>query len=259
MSNIISHLRISGNRRHFTDSNGKPVFWLGDTLWELFRVHPVKDSIAMIENRRKKGFNVIQVMLTGLYDITAPNLEGLTPLKNNDPRTPNEVYFRHLDPIIRHADRCGMTLCIGVYHQASRKAVTASNARKFARLVAERYRNSPSIIWTMYPRAEKEYIPVVKELARGLRQGDNGRHLITVHPDPSPTSSSFIHNEPWLDFNMIQTCISYQHTHRMAYEDYLRRPVKPVVMAEGAYEGEEYGMEGTPLILRRQTYWSFLA
>jgi hypothetical protein len=259
MSNIISRLRISANRRYFTDANGKPVFWLGDTLWELFRVYPVRDAIAMIDKRRKQGFNVLQVMLTGLYDVTAPNLEGIKPLKNDNPNTPNPAYFEHLDPIIRYADKCGMTLVIGVYHQSSAKIITPANARKFARWVAERYRHSPSIIWTMYPRAEKSFIPVVRETAAGLREGDKGAHLITVHPDPSVTSSSFIHNEPWLDFNMIQTCLTPNEVYRMVTWDYERKPVKPVVLAEGQYEGTEFNREYTPLEIRRQAYWSFLA
>mgnify|MGYP006058577557 CR=1 FL=1 len=35
------------------------------------------------------------------------------------------------------------------------------------------------------------------ELARGLREGDRGAHLICLHPDPSPASSSIFHRERW--------------------------------------------------------------
>ena len=55
------------------------------------------------------------------------------------------------------------------------------------------------------PRAKPEFVPVLRELAAGLREGDGGCHLITFKPDPSPYSSSFLHEEPWLDFNSIQT------------------------------------------------------
>jgi hypothetical protein len=38
------------------------------------------------------------------------------------------------------------------------------------------------------------------------------------------------------------------------------KPVKPVLMAEGAYEhGSEYGFDVTPLWIRRQAYYSYLA
>jgi|GEM_PF-5197968 hypothetical protein len=99
----------------------------------------------------------------------------------------------------------------------------------------------------MYPQAKQEIVPLLRELAAGLREGDKGRHMITVHPDPAPASSSFIHDESWLAFNAIQTCIDYDLVYKMVSEDYARKPAKPVVMAEGGYEGVEFGKLQTPL------------
>jgi hypothetical protein len=46
----------------------------------------------------------------------------------------------------------------------------------------------------------------------------------------------------------------------MVTADYHLWPTKPVVMAEGAYEsGTEYGFDVTPLWVRRQAYYSYLA
>jgi hypothetical protein len=46
----------------------------------------------------------------------------------------------------------------------------------------------------------------------------------------------------------------------MVTKDYSLEPTKPVLMAEGAYEaGTEYGFDVTPLWVRRQAYYSFLA
>ena len=111
----------------------------------------------------------------------------------------------------------------------------------------------------MYPKAENEYIPVLQELAAGIREGDNGSHLITVHPDPAATSSSFIHNESWLDFNMIQTCVNYELIYKMVNYDYNLTPTKPTVMAEGGYEGVEFNKQQGALEIRKQAYWSHLA
>ena len=45
----------------------------------------------------------------------------------------------------------------------------------------------------------------------------------------------------------------------MVTKDYNLKPVKPVLMAEGAYEhGSEYGFDVTPLWVRRQAYYSYL-
>jgi len=111
------------------------------------------------------------------------------------------------------------------------------------------------LIWSMYPKATDEYIPVCRELARGLQEGDEGRHMISVHPDPSVASSSFIHDEKWLAFNMIQTCIMYDKIYETVTEDYMREPVKPVVMAEGGYEGVEFGKLQTPHDIRHNDNW----
>jgi hypothetical protein len=46
----------------------------------------------------------------------------------------------------------------------------------------------------------------------------------------------------------------------MVTHDYNLKPVKPVLMAEGAYEhGSEYGFDVSPLWIRRQAYYSYLA
>jgi len=39
----------------------------------------------------------------------------------------------------------------------------------------------------------------------GLKEGDGGRHLITYHPMGGHSSSEWLHDEPWLDFNMLRS------------------------------------------------------
>jgi hypothetical protein len=112
----------------------------------------------------------------------------------------------------------------------------------------------------MTPEAKEEFVPILRQLAAGLHEGDGGYHLITFKPDPAPYSSSFIHKEDWLDFNSMQTWNSVHLIYPMVTKDYNLKPVKPVLMAEGAYEaGSEYGFEVTPLWIRRQAYYSYLA
>lgn len=251
-------IRVSSNGRYFIQ-DGQPFFWLGDTQWELFRDYTLDDAEAIIENRKNKGFSVIQIMFTGVGDGTKPNIDGQTPWINNDPAHPNEAYFKRVDQIIEIANQKGIIINPGVYHQLQVSIITTSNARNYARWIADRYKDTPNIIWSMYPKAEKEFIPVIRELATGLREGDEGKHLISVHPDPAVTSSSFIHNESWLDFNMIQTWLYYERIYDMVTYDYNLIPIKPTVMAEGGYEGLESGKLQTPHKIRKQAYWSHLA
>ncbi len=262
-----SSLQVSANGRYFVDCHDAPVFWLGDTLWELFRLYDANTALHLLRQRQTQGFNVILVMLTGVdtprFGLDAPpsyrNLAGEAPWLDNDPLRPNERYFRPIDTLIRLREQTGQTLVVGVYHQWHVDIITLAKARSWARWVAQRYRDVPNLIWSMYPQATAAYVPVCRELAAGLQEGDNGAHLISVHPDPAVASSSFLHSEPWLAFNMIQTCIDYEHIPAAVIADYQRMPAKPVVMAEGGYEGVEFGKRQNALEIRRQAYWTYLA
>jgi len=255
----MASIRVSPNGRYFLDGEGKPFFWLGDTQWELFRSFSPGDARSVLERRRNQGFTVIQVMITGVGEGTEPNVAGETPWVANDPASPNEAYFANVDRVVEAAGACGLILILGVYHQRQRDRITAANARAYARWIARRYRAVPHIVWTSYPEAKPEYVPVLRELAAGLREGDAKAHLITVHPDPSPTSSSFIHDEPWLAFNQMQPWHRYELMYPMMIADYNRTPAKPVVMAEGGYEGFHHGQQQGPMLMRQQAYWSYLA
>jgi len=62
-----------------------------------------------------------------------------------------------------------------------------------------------------------------------------------------------------LDFNSLQTWKIVELIYTMETHDYNLKPVKPVLMAEGAYEdGSECGFDVTPLWIRRQAYHSYL-
>ncbi len=263
----LSPINIGSNGRYFVDQHGTPVFWLGDTLWELFRCFTPETALSILRNRQAKGFNVILIMLTGVdHAHINPelgkkfvNIQGDAPWVNGDPLQPDERYFQHIDTMIRLGEQTGQTFVVGIYHQWHRDVITLEKARSWARWIAERYRDVPNLIWSMYPRAEPDYIPVCRELAAGLQEGDQGAHLISVHPDPSVASSSFMHTESWLAFNMIQTCIDYERIYDAVTADYNRSPVKPVIMAEGGYEGVEFGRLQTAYEIRQQAYWTQLA
>lgn len=253
-------VKVSPNGRYFVDQKGQPVFWLGTTQWQLFRDYSLADARTIIERSKANGFNFAQVMLMGVGDGTKPNIHGDKPWIGDDPLTPNEAYFRNVDAVVRIAREDNFNISMTLYHQRYRKAITLEKARAWAKWVASRYKDVPTIVWSMTPEAKPEFVPVLRELAAGLREGDGGAHLITFKPDPAPYSSSFIHGESWLDFDSMQTWKSVELIYPFVTKDYHLKPVKPVLMAEGAYEhGSEYGFDVTPLWVRRQAYYSYLA
>jgi hypothetical protein len=259
-SDPVYPVKVSENGRYFVDQNGTPVFWLGTTQWQIFREYTLEEARTILERTRDKGFVFVQAMLMGVGDGSQPNVYGQKPWIDNNPLTPNELYFKNVDSVIAVARENRIILSVTLYHQRYRKYITTENARAWARWLAGRYKTVPNIVWSMTPEAREEFVPVLRELAAGLREGDGGYHLITFKPDPAPYSSSFIHNEDWLDFNSMQTWNGVKLIYPMVTKDYNLKPVKPVLMAEGAYEsGSEYGFAVTALWIRRQAYYSYLA
>ena len=253
-------VKVSDNQRYFVDQKGNPVFWLGTTQWQLFREYKVEEVKTILEKSSSHGFAFVQVMLMGVGDGTAPNVYGQKPWINNDPLTPNEAYFQNVDAAVRIASDNNLAISVTLYHQRYRQHITMNNARRWANWLGKRYKDSPNIVWSMTPEARQEFVPILRELAAGLHAGDGGRHLVTFKPDPAPYSSSFIHAEPWLDFDSMQTWNGVRLIYPMVTKDYNLKPAKPVLMAEGAYEaGSEYGFAVTPLWSRRQAYYSYLA
>ena len=203
-------------------------------------------------------------MATGLYPEAGGHFKsmGNSDVKqawvNGNPRTPDENYFKRADSIIRVAEDLGIMLVIGVYHAGDVDAgrINTSSASAWGRWLARRYKNTKNIIWGMYPHADPSSYGVIRATVQGILAGDGGAHLITMHPDPSPTSSSLMHTEFWLSFNTLQTWSTDLFNYDMVISDYLRQPVKPVVNGEARYEAEN-GI--TPFETRRAGYWSYLA
>lgn len=253
-------IKVSQNGRYFVDQKDRPVFWLGTTQWHLFRDYTLDEARDTIEACRRHGFAFAQVMVVGVGDGTTPNRQGEKPWINDDPLTPNEAYFRHVDAVLQLALDSNLVISLTMYHQSWRGCITPEKARAYGLWLARRYKDMPNIVWAMNPEAKPEFIPIIQDIAAGLREGDAGRHMITFKPDPSPYSSSHLPPQDWLDFNAMQVWKDIRLIYPFVTHDYNLTPVKPVLMGEGAYEaGSEYGFDVTPLWVRRQAYYSFLA
>ena len=147
---------------------------------------------------------------------------------NEDPSQINEIYFRRMDSIIVYAGSIDMLLIVGVYHaqDVDHHRITKTNARAWARWLGKRYRNSSHLTWSMYPHAEPASQTILEEIIEGFQESDGGKHLITIHPDPSPKSSSFFYPAPWFSFNTLQTWNSGFINYTMVLSDDYKTPCK---------------------------------
>ena len=268
-------LKVSENQHYLTFDDGTPFFYLGDTAWELFHRLSKKDAENYLENRRAKGFTVIlAVVLADLDGLNSPNAEGETPLVENNPLKPNEKYFAHIDWVVQKAAEKG--IFIGMLPTWGDKwnkkwgvgpeIFTPENAFAYGKFLGSRYKNQPNIIWITggdRPIENELQGQIIDRMALGLREGDNGNHLISFHPCGGEGSSKYLHNKAWLDFNMRQNGHSDNFSERyyLTYEDYLHTPIKPIIDAEPIYEdhpvnfnAEQFG-HSVATDVRRPLYW----
>ena len=267
-------LKVSENHRFLVTESGQPFFWLGDTAWELFHRLGREDAERYLENRARNGFTVIQaVVLAELAGLTDPNPYGQLPLINNDPAKPNEEYFKQVDWIVARANARG--LYIGMLPTwgdkwnkawgAGPEIFTPENAAAYGEWIGRRYRDA-GLVWILGGDRMVEndrHKEILRAMARGLRKGDGGAHLITLHPTGGAGSAQWFNDESWMDFNMRQNGHQAEFTGRydQTLHDYNRTPVKPVIDGEPIYEdhpvsfdAKKYG-HSLSADVRRPLYW----
>jgi len=271
-------LKISENKRFLVFEDGTPFFYLGDTGWELFHRLNMEDVEKYLENRRAKGFTVIQAVALAEFDgLNTPNPEGNKPLINNDPRTPDEAYFKYVDKIINKAYEKG--LFIGLLPTWGDKVdkkwgigpviFNKENASVYGKWIGNRFKDFKNIIWIIGGDREGggDNKAIWDALAEGIKSVDKN-HLMTFHPGGERSSSDWFQNSSWLDFNMCQTGHgqrSYSIYKRIIVRDYDLKPVKPCFDGEPRYE--DHPVNWNPEVLgwfndadiRQALYWNLFS
>jgi Protein of unknown function (DUF4038)/Putative collagen-binding domain of a collagenase len=273
-------LKVSDNHRFLVTETGAPFFWLGDTAWELFHRLNREEATRYLEHRAKLGFNVVQaVAIAELDGHSDPNPYGFLPLTDLDPARPavqdgpENDYWDHVDFIVRKANELGITVGFlptwgRFWHDTKlgRKPLfTVANAEVYGEWLGRRYKDA-GLVWIVggdRPIDNDEQKEIIRAMARGLRKGDGGAHLITFHPPGGAGSSKWLPDEPWLDFHMRQNGHAAEFTGRydQTRADYDRQPVKPVLDGEPIYEdhpvnfnAKQFG-HSIAADVRRAAYW----
>jgi hypothetical protein len=278
LADSLPRLKLSENRRFLVTESDRPFFWLGDTAWELFHRLNREDAAKYLEHRAKQGFTVIQaVALAEFGGLTEPNAYGQLPLAGNDPTRPNEEYFRQVDWIVAKANSLG--LYIGLlptwgdkWNQkwgAGPEIFTPANAASYGEWLGRRYKDA-GIVWILggdRPVENDRHRAILEGMARGLRRGDGGAHLITLHPTGGAGSAQYFPNADWLDFNLRQNGHGAEYTghYDQTRVDYDRTPVKPVIDGEPLYEDHPVSFDADKLgrsiaaDVRRPLYWDLFS
>ncbi len=274
-------LKVSENQRFLVTSDGQPFFWLGDTAWELFHRLNREEADTYLENRAQLGFTVIQaVALAELSGLDDANPYGHLPLVDRDPARPAvqdgpaNDYWDHVDYIVARANSLGLVVGFlptwgdkwNLKWGVGPEIFTPANAEAYGEWLGRRYRDA-RLVWILggdRPIENDAHREIIRAMARGLRRGDGGAHLMTWHPSGGQGSAQYFHDEPWLDFNMRQNGHTPEFTGRYdaTRADYNRTPIKPVLDGEPIYEDHPVSFKATEFghslagDVRRPLYWN---
>ncbi len=268
-----AQLKLSPDRHFLRTTDDKPFFWLGDTGWDLFQILKREDVDWYLEDRAKKGFTIIEAVVLAERDGLGPNIYGHRPLLNDNPATPNEAFFQDVDYIVNKAEQLGLIIGMlptwgNFWHsfEGTTGIFTNQSARSYGRYLGNRYKDKP-IVWILggdrVPTYDVQY-GIINSLAQGLREGDEGRHLITFHPDVN-LASDFFRGDDWLDIDMAQTghsslSLNYQTAQRSRESV----PVRPYIDGESRYEDHPDRFDPNngwldDFDVRQTAYWSMLS
>lgn len=283
----LARLKVKGH--YFCTASGAPFFYLGDTGWLLFKKLNREETLKYLDNRQRKGFNVIQVML--IHDLkSATDAYGDSAFHNRQVANPRITagsrfgvgseydYWDHVDWVIKQAAKRGLYMAmVPIWGTNVKKGmVSRAEACAFAKFLALRYRKFANIIWLDGGDIQgSDSIAQWKIIGETLKKMDP-HHLLTFHPRGRCSSSQWFHNEKWLDFNMCQSGhkdysqdtvlpVLGEDNWKLIDHDYALDPVKPVLDGEPSYENIPHGLHDTlaprwkDSDVRRYAYWNLLS
>lgn len=278
---------VTANHRYLQFENGQPFFLLGDTGWLLPERLDRSEAQYYLQKCRAAGFNTVLVQVmngTPAYNIYGqPSLPAGWDLTKADPDGVYS-YWDHMDYIIKLAEQNGIYIGMVTIWGSQVKAgnINARQAKAYGSFLANRYKDSPNIIWVMGGDIQGDIHPEVWEsLASSIKSIDHN-HLMTYHPRGRYTSAKWWSKAGWIDFHAFQSG-HRKYGQRMGNKDYpipdnteednwmyvdstwAYKPMKPVLDAEPIYEDIPKGLhdprEGRwqDYDVRRYAYWSVFA
>jgi hypothetical protein len=298
----LPRLRVSENGRFLVTEGDQPFFWLGDTAWRMInRASRVKTEnqpsvLRYLDTRAAQGFNVIQTVVVGFGGKV--NAAGHKAFVDGDWAKaqvvlgPENDYWDDVDWLIDQAAERGLYLALLPFWLNTLPLTSPMDkdprvAYRYGHFLGSRYGDRGSVIWVLGGDAgwqnrnvdNPARLALIRMLAEGIADGANGQDrpdgnadwsttLMTFHPPGRGRSSSlWVHQEPWLDFNLIQTTTMFSFAnYETVASDYQKKPARPTLDAEVAYEdslslnkSEPQDRRITPWDVRRAAYWSVFA
>jgi hypothetical protein len=246
----LQKLKVDSSHRYLIKEDGTPFVWIGATMWK-WKSLSIDQIKQIMDDHASKGYNVIHLIAyPGKYDI--------------------------VDTMIDYAAKKGIYIGIvtGWYRDILRTDKSELYERGFE--LGKRYRDKNNIIWLSAGEAgghhRKDIIPDenMEALVKGIRDGDTGNKLLTIHADYK-RGTSIDNDADIVDFNNWQTsqwcCPNDLPRHdsrnwtvwEAISHDYNLSPIKPTLDSEAWYENNKSHCGATPFAIRRRAYFTILA
>jgi hypothetical protein len=276
-------VKVSANRRYLVDQNNRPFLIAGDSPQALIYRLSEAQAESYFADRQAHGFNTagwIDVVCAGrdypknIYGATSDGIRpftgfirGGTDWRYYDLRKPNEAYFERLDHIVEFAASHGILVFLDPMETAGWLLTLRNNGLAadyaYGRYLGNRYKKFPNIAWingndfSGWKKPSND--AVVRAVAKGIKSADPD-HIQTIEFNP-PTGSS-LDDPTWARIISINGAYVYGPTYIQMLYNYNQKPVMPTFLMEAHYELENVGDVpdfGTPLVLRREEYWTMLS
>jgi len=266
-------LKIRPGATYLETTDGKPFFWLGDTVWSGPAAASLEDWHTFLKHRQSQHFSVIQFNAVCPWRVNPTDADGQAAYTGKDPIQINERYFARLDRYFDAIEQHGLVAAPVLIwaHRAGDAGVELSEPDliRLAKFQVERYRKR-AVAWIL--AGDNRYTP--DESARWQRVGravfaDHPDAVVTTHPTGVnwPWDSHKWRDEKWLSF------LGYQSGHgdgNQAYawlhsgppaKSWSLAPAKPILNLEPPYEDHLAYQSRKPhsaYSVRRACYWSLL-
>lgn len=197
---------------------------------------------------------MIQAVAIPIIDgLRIPNQYNELPLIDMDPTKLNPAFFAVIDSVVVWTKNRNMILALlptwgdkltMEYGGDAPIIFNKENAYQYGMQLGARYKSYDNLVWVLggdHPayNDKNDWRPVWSAIADGIKKGSQKECLFSFHPGGKIWESSLqVHNEDWLDFNMIQSGHSevYQPVWKNVNRDWNLKPTKPVLDAEPCYE-----------------------
>ncbi len=274
----LPRIHVHSDGHSLQTEDGRPFFWLGDTAWQLIHATSREECSYYLHARASQRFTVIQTVVLSEFDgIRKPSALGLLPFADADPSRPNDAYFDRVVEIVDEAASLGLYVALvatwGDKLTAPWGAGPAlfrndnlSVAHRYAAYLAGKVKNRTNVIWILGgdrpPRLtglsndylndlvkktgfapDQDWTPVWRAFAQGISDASPAAPLIVYHPQGGVSSSQYLHSEPWLSVNGMQSGHGGGHdvpVWSWVERDYALSPTKPTLDLEPNYEDHPY-------------------